>query len=72
MLELSNSGREMKIQDYDYHWVLLCTQHKWRQQCMDTPVYLYEGPSIQDSPKSSETVYHGPDCFYLPETIFEP
>ena len=63
-LELPNPGRETKLQDYDYHWVSLCMQHKWRQQCMDTTVHLYEGPTIQDRPESSETVYHGPDCFY--------
>jgi hypothetical protein len=64
MLELPNPGREMKLQDYDYHWLSLCTQHKWRQQCMDTTIHLYEGLTIQDRPKFSETFYHGPDCFY--------
>jgi hypothetical protein len=30
---------------------------------MDTTVHLYEGPTVQDRPKSLETVYHGPDVF---------
>ncbi len=54
--ELPNPGRETKLQDNNYHWVSLCMQHKWRQQCMDTTIHLYEGPTIQDRPESSETV----------------
>jgi hypothetical protein len=37
---------------------------------MDTTVHRYEGPTIQDRPESSETVYHGPDDNFRMNTSY--